>query len=92
MTYYPTKRDGGLVIDCTMVENTGEGEAPNPYWITLPQNTTFVQLNDLAVDVNLTRWGFYRSLTEEERMLDPWYVAKKRAKERESFLIEEFKK
>jgi len=38
----------------------------------------FVQADDVAVDVNLTSWGFRRALSKEQMLNDPWFERQKR--------------
>ena len=76
ITYYPSKRDEGIVWDTQQVENNSEDPTVNPavFQIALTPKTPYHQSEDVYVDVYLTRWGFARALTHEERFIsDPQY-------------------
>ena len=82
VTYYPSKCEG-LVFGTNVVENYGEGAQNNPYVVqlTMPADTPVIQTHDLTMDVNPATWIFQRALTEEEKMLDPWYQQRKKCQE-----------
>jgi len=49
---------------------------PYIFQITLLNTVPFHQAEDILMDVNLTRWGFYKALTHKQRMIaDPFYRA-----------------
>ena len=60
-TYYPSKRDQGLVIDTRVAQGFEEKPQSNPYMCLLT-GTPEAQYEDVVVDVHLNCWGFYRVL------------------------------
>jgi len=86
MTYHPYKRDSGIIFDVEIVEDAQFKDA-NPPLIQLTVDTDLgtvpdVQASDVYVDVNLTRWGFQRTLSFKERMIsDPEFRTEQRIKQ-----------
>ena len=76
-TYFPAHRDQGIVFDTQVLENYGNdayGINPDILTLAMDSKTPQVQLGDVLVDINLTRWGFHRALTHAELMVsDPQY-------------------
>ena len=74
-TYHPSKRDQAVIFDARVVETyTGPDSDAHLVQVFLDSETPDVQADDVLVDINVTRWGFHRSLTHAERMLsDPKY-------------------
>jgi len=64
------------VFDLEAVESEDDNDASNPavFQLALNPGTPFHQIEDLFVDIYLTRWGYYRGLTEKELLIsDPQY-------------------
>ena len=71
-TYYPSKRDQAVIFDARDIETyTGPYLDAHLVQMFLDSETPDVQA-DVLVDVNVTRWGFHRSLTHAERMLSKY--------------------
>ena len=76
MTFYPSHRNERIVWDTLAVEQNTSDIGVNPLLVelTLPPYTPKQQLDDVLLDVHITRWGFQRALTHRELMLsDPVY-------------------
>ena len=89
-TYYPSARDEGLVIDVKNIEKPpGQAQMiPLICNISFPVDTPQAQCDDVVIDVNITRWGFLRELTEREKMNDPWYRGRMRVnQQRQEYII-----
>ena len=64
------------MFDLEAVESEDDNDASNPavFQLALNPGTPFHQIEDLFVDIYLTRWGYYRGLTEKELLIsDPQY-------------------
>lgn len=76
ITYYPSHRDEAIVWDTNAVEQNTSDQGVNPQLLQLActAHTPQQVLNDVLVNVHMTRWGFLRVLTHRELMLsDPVY-------------------
>jgi len=78
-------RDEAIIYDSQVVEGD-ENPQSNPHFfqITLPDTVPFHQAEDLLMDINLTRWGFHRALTNKELMIADLYYRSLRNREVES--------
>ena len=71
MTYYLSHCDEGIVWDTLAVEQNASDIGVNPLLVefTLSPYTPQQQLDDVLLDVHMTRWGFLRALTHRELII-----------------------
>ena len=85
ITYHPSKRDQSVVWDLQAVDlNAGHDAVDPPLCdLVMDAQTPQVQAEDMIMDVEVTRWGFLRALSHEERRVcDPAYRAELALEER----------
>ena len=71
ITYYPSHQDEAIVWDTNAVEQNISDQGVNPQLLQLAcaAHTPLQVLDDVLLDVHMTRWGFLRALTHRELML-----------------------
>ena len=84
MTYYPSKRVQQVSFDLNIEDNsndTNRGRNPPAIQIVGAPDTPKLQLYDILIDVNVTRWGFHQAITFKELLIsDQIFCAEHNAK------------